>query len=465
MHAVSIIDCLLLNTPMPLAAMQAQPASPRRQQQPAAGQPGNRNRPSGGSLMSQIKDAEASQQVVRLVQQAGPLCNAFHFSAAVNRIAKLQQQQPSASNQAAFATLLAYAEQHPAVLDHVAVVQTVYAGGVLQHRLAAQQQAAWQERLVLAFSHPELEPQHVSNGLWGWSKMGLPLGGQLATAAEAAILRLAAHMKSQEVSNTLAAHANAGWQLDSTAAAAALLQRVEQVLPQANAQDVANSLWAIAKLGLHLSGSLKAALLQRLEQVLPHAVPQAVANSLWAAAKLGLQLSDSLKTALKKALWRIIPNATSQALANIQWACGTLRWNPGGRMLAAAVAAMLRLLATGAVEPQHVDNFLWGLAELRGQGVKLPGELHALLSAAADWAGSRWGQLSAFDVVDLCFNPARLGHQPGSDWIVAAVTRCVCACVQCSCLASCVCTFAVAPKMQACCSTPAGAWSALQQTM
>ena len=246
------------------------------------------------------------------------------------------------------------------------------------------------------FGHLELEPQHVSNGLWGWSKMCLPLWGQLTTAADAAIQRLAEQMSSVSVAITMVAYANAGWQLGSTVAAA---------------------------------------LLQRLEQVLPHAVPQAAANSLWAAAKLRLRLSGSLKAAFKEALWRIIPSATSQALANILWACGTLCWSPGGRVLAAAVATVLRCLATEPnMAAQALRNFLWGLAELQGQGVKLPGELHALLSAAADRARSRRGQLSARDVTDLCFNlasastwrawvtsPARVGLQPLSQGVTACL--------------------------------------------
>ena len=356
----------------------------------AAGQPGSSGSPLNIlSLTAQIKRAETSQQVVRLVQQVGRLCNAFHFSAAVNRIAKLEQQEQSASNQAAYDALLDFAELHAAVLDHVAVVQTVYTGGVLQCRLTAEEQAAWQERLVWALRQPKLEPQHVSNGLSGWSKMGLPLRGQLVAAYEAAIQRMAEQMSSQNVANTLVAYANTRWPLDGTAAAH-LLQRLEQLLPQANVQDVANSLWA--------------------------------------AAKLRLQLSNSLKAAFSKAMWRIIPTATSQALANISLACGTLRWSPGGSILAAAVAAMLQLVAAGAVDSQALRNFLWGLAELQEQGVKLPGELHALLSAAAGWAGSRWAQLSALGVVDLCYNLARLGHQPSTGWIAAAVARCDCAC-------------------------------------
>ncbi|PRW60220.1 Tbc2 translation chloroplastic [Chlorella sorokiniana] len=227
---------------------------------------------------------------------------------------------------------------------------------------------------------------HVSNGMWGWSKMALPLQGQLATAGDAAMARLAEQMKPQEVSNTLLAYANGGWQLSSGAAAA---------------------------------------LQPRLEQVLPEAEPQQVSNSLWAAAKLGLPLSGSLKAAFVQVLLRIIPAAKPQELANSLWACGTLGWSPGQRILAAAVAAMQQVLPPGTVKPQELNNFLWGLAELQDLGAPLPAALPALLEAAAAWAVRRWGQLSALDVVDLCYNLARLGHRPSNDWIGSATARCL----------------------------------------
>lgn len=225
--------CLLLRRcwqPLkPARPRQRRPAAKRpatfRQQQQAAGQPGSVNSLGGPQLTRRLQDAEPSQQVVALVQQAGPQCNAFHFTTAVNRVAKLHDRQPKASIHAAFAALLAFAEQHPAIVDHVAVAQTMWAGGVLRHRLTAQQQAAWQVRLVWTFAHPELLPKQLANGLWGWSRMGLPLQGQQAAAADAAIQRVAGQMESQNVANTLLAFANASWQL-SSAAAAALLQQL-----------------------------------------------------------------------------------------------------------------------------------------------------------------------------------------------------------------------------------------------
>jgi len=82
---------------------------------------------------------------------------------------------------------------------------------------------------------------------------------------------------------------------------------------------------------------------------------------------------------------------------------------------------MQRLLIDNAVKPQELGNFMWGLAELQGQGTPLPDQLPGLLGAAAEWAGSRWALLSALDVTDFCFN---LGHRPGSDWIGSATERC-----------------------------------------
>ncbi len=366
----------------------------------------------GGARLTQlIQAANSCQQVLQLVQQAGQQCNAFHFSKAVNRVAKLQQQRPSASNQAAFAALLSFAEQHPAALNHVAVAQTVYAGGVLQHRLTAEQQAAWQDRLVWAFARPKLEPQHVSNSLWGWSRMGLPLQGQLAAAADSAMALQAASMTSQNVSNTLLAFANAGWPLGSRAAAAMLLQ-LEQVLPQAKPQHVANSLWAMSKLGLHLSGSLAAAAEAAILCTAGHMVPQAVSNTLLAFANASWPLDSRAAAALVQQLEQVLPQAKPQEVANSLWAAAKLGLQPSGSLLAAAVAAMQRLVASGAVKPQELSNFLWGLAELRQLGTALRNELPALFVAAADWADSRWAHLPALDVADLCYNLARLGTGP-----------------------------------------------------
>ena len=74
-------------------------------------------------------------------------------------------------------------------------------------------------------------------------------------------------------------------------------------------------------------------------------------------------------------------------------------------------------------EPQHVVSSLWALAKLlhrQGQPAVLS---PTLPNAVIAWAGARWPQLPALRVCDLCFALARLGAQPDSSWIGAAVTR------------------------------------------
>lgn len=221
--------------------------------------------------MDHIRGAASSQLVLQLVQRAARECNCFHFAKAVDQVASVHKRRPSASDSAAFDGLLALADQRPQLLDHVAVAQTVYVAGVLQHRLTAEQQAEWQERVVQAFAHPQLHARNVSNALWGWSRLGLPLEGGLAAAADAAMARTTAGTKPQEVSNTLRAFATGGWLL-SVGAAKALQQQLEQVLPQAAPQAVANSLWAVPKLGLRLSGGLQAAFAPAVQRIIPDAI-------------------------------------------------------------------------------------------------------------------------------------------------------------------------------------------------
>ena len=367
------------------------------------------------------------QDVVQRLQQAAHLCNARYVSAAANRMAKLheRQQAKGVSNREAFQQLAQLASGLE--LDAWAVAQTIWAAdklwdGVHPKQPFGAERAAWQRRLAEALGGAACKPQSVSNGLLGASKLGWQLEDGLAAAADAAMQRTAARMDSQEVSNTLWAFVNAGWQLDS-GAAEALLQQLEQVLSQAVPQAVSNSLWAVPKLGLRLSGGLQAAFEAAIQRTAAEMNSQDVANSLWAIAKLGLQLSGGLQAAFAPAVQRIIPDAKPQELANMLWACGTLRWSPGDATLAAAVATMQQLLASGVHKPQELNNFLWGLAELQEAGTKLPSSVRTLCTAAVDWAGGRWGQLPALDVVDLCYNLARLGQRPSGAWIGAATER------------------------------------------
>ncbi|PRW60650.1 RAP domain [Chlorella sorokiniana] len=486
-------------------------------------------------LTASLKEAASCQEVLHLVQQAGPRCDSYNFTTAVSRIAKLHRQQPcdGAAQREAFSQLLRFAAEQQLALGPVAPGQVVHAAAVLQYRFTAEQQLAWEERLVSAL--PAAEPQTVANALWGWSKLGLPLTHQLAAAADAAVQRTAAAMKPQEVSNTLWAFARSGWQL-SSGAVATLRQRLQAVLPEAKPQEVANSLWALARLGLPLEGALAAAadaavqqtaafmklhemsntlwahassgwqlssraaaaLMQRLQALLPDAYPQAVVNSLWALAMLGLplegqlaatadaavpriaavmnpqdvsntlfafarggwQLSPGIAAALVQRLEAVLSEAKPQEVANSLWALAKLGLRLEDPLAAAAADAAVQrtaafmkpqevsntlwAYATGCWQlsdsaaavlqqrlhavlsqcsPQAVANSLWALATLSLRQDQIGSCPPSLLSAVVAWADARWHQLPANWTCDLCFNLARLGAQPSSAWLDAAVAR------------------------------------------
>ena len=65
-------------------------------------------------------------------------------------------------------------------------------------------------------------------------------------ALEGAAVRVAPSMKAQEVANSLWALATLGWQAGEGSMRCALAAAAVRVASSMNAQDVANSLWALA---------------------------------------------------------------------------------------------------------------------------------------------------------------------------------------------------------------------------
>ncbi|WP_422463233.1 DUF1601 domain-containing protein [Endozoicomonas sp. ALB115] len=174
-------------------------------------------------------------------------------------------------------------------------------------------------------------------------------------------------------------------------------------------QHIANQLWAVAKLvdnGLELEKTPKlkevvAALLLHVKtkaeskEEKDHFKPQEVANLLWALAKLvenGLDLEKTaqLKEAVAALLHHVKSKAESkeekdhfnpQAVANLLWAVAKLLDNglkktPTFREAVAALLANVKTKAESKEEkdhfiPQHITNLLWAVARLVDNGLGL----------------------------------------------------------------------------------------------
>lgn len=129
------------------------------------------------------------------------------------------------------------------------------------------------------------------------------------------------------------------------AAAQQLLQHLHQLAKrqkqQCGASQLANIMWASAKLGLTPTVQLL------LPVFLQQANPQAVSNTLWACASLGMQLTESQLQQLVQQFISVLPQAKPQDVSNMLWAC--------------AQHLFAELPAAG---PQVLVNTLWARARL-----------------------------------------------------------------------------------------------------
>ncbi|WP_422468876.1 RAP domain-containing protein, partial [Endozoicomonas sp. ALC013] len=290
-------------------------------------------------------------------------------------------------------------------------------------------------------------PQHIANLLWAFAKLvdnGLKL--EKTAKLKEAVAALLPHVKTraeskeakdhfipQHIANLLWALAKLvenGLEIEKTpqlkVAVAALLPRVKtkaeskEERDHFNPQEVANLMWAVAKLvdnrlDLGKTPKLKetvAALLSYVKtraeskQQKVHFIPQHITSLLWAVAKLvdnGLEMTAKLKEVVAALLPHVKTKAESkeekdhfntQGITNLLWAVAKLVDNglalEKAPKLTEAVAALLPHVKTKAESkeekdhfiPQHIANLLWALAKLVDNGLELELEKTAILTEA-----------------------------------------------------------------------------------
>ncbi|WBA84037.1 DUF1601 domain-containing protein [Endozoicomonas sp. GU-1] len=168
-------------------------------------------------------------------------------------------------------------------------------------------------------------------------------------------------------------------------AVAALLPHVQTQEEQFNPQQIANLLWAMAKLvdNGEWTPDLKAAVATLLTHVNAYQAnfkPQEIVNLLWAMAKLvdnGQKLTPGLKTALAALLPHMNAQKdqfNAQGITNLLWAMAKLMDSGKERVpeLNEAVAALLPCVNALKDQfiPQHIANLLWCIAKM-GELVEL----------------------------------------------------------------------------------------------
>jgi hypothetical protein len=147
--------------------------------------------------------------------------------------------------------------------------------------------------------------------------------------------------------------------LDVHSITSGMISKGEWLVKNGNSQDVANTCWAFATLGVH-APSLFAAVDKNGRWLVETGTQQAVANTCWAFATLGVQ-APSLFAAVDKNGWWLVETGTQQAVANTCWAFASL--GVQAPSFFAAVDKNGRWLVENA-KPQHVANTCWAAVVL-----------------------------------------------------------------------------------------------------
>jgi hypothetical protein len=336
----------------------------------------------GGSSrnIDEVSSSGASQQHKPQHSKSRPPRHAAADSNRSNIIKQSKQRTKDIQAAQTPQLLLHLLQQHAADLDHINIsaactstVQLCSSRGVPpQQQSAAMQQLLRHLHQLAETQQQQCGARQLANIMWSCGRLRCPATVQLLLPEllQSGKLQLA---EPQEVSNTLWAAATLGVQL-AEGDVQQLVQHFAQVLPKAKPQEVSNTLWAATTLGVQLADGDLQQLVMHLTQVLPDAKPQAVSNTLLAVATMGLQVPahqlDEMLTHLQAQLPRCKPQ-----LANSVWACGRMQYAPL-QLLAALEQQPVDLKAFLAAEVlQGLANMAWACGQLGYRGKLLPGML------------------------------------------------------------------------------------------
>ena len=167
----------------------------------------------------------------------------------------------------------------------------------------------------------------------------------------------------QEIANIMWAYAKLEFDPGQSLCAAAA-HRLLRVVHRATPQNLANLLWAYAKLAQSPGDECMQALTSRLQQQAQNADPQVVANTLWACAEVAWAPSDAFMEAMFARMLQVMPTASAQALANLLSACVKLGMHPEGKLVQAAVRRMHDLMQARETSSQNLSNMVWACAKM-----------------------------------------------------------------------------------------------------
>ena len=143
------------------------------------------------------------------------------------------------------------------------------------------------------------KPQHVSNTLWAFARLGVDPGQDMMEAAAHQLLRCAKAAKTQEIANSMWACAKLGYTPEDECLHALATQFCQQA-HKASPQDLSNLMWAYAELSWAPPCIVTDTMLTTMQCCMAQAIPQDSANVVWACVKLDVTARRSFLASSNK---------------------------------------------------------------------------------------------------------------------------------------------------------------------
>ncbi|CAJ1397297.1 unnamed protein product [Effrenium voratum] len=226
---------------------------------------------------------------------------------------------------------------------------------------------------------PAVRAREVANILWATAKLQRHASSQITSLWT----RLARAVKTSAGAMNAQQNANSIWAVATLATAKvhfqglpsalrALAKRVPAVIADMNARDASSVIWAMAKL-VTVDPETKAlcgllpALASRVPAVISDMRSQAVASVLWAVAKLAAAdvepqaLLDLLRSSAGR-IPDVVSEMKAQEVSNVIWAAGQLAVMSDDLRAVLPVVVDRASVALPSATPQNLGNSVWGLA-------------------------------------------------------------------------------------------------------
>ena len=148
-----------------------------------------------------------------------------------------------------------------------------------------------------------------------------------------------------------------------------LAVRLESIATTMNSQDIANVLWALARLEDKPRPALNAAIAHRAMEIHYTFKAQEIANFLWAHATSRIKPSSELLNRMSNRAVAVSTFFKPQEISNTLWAFATLKIKPARELLQLLVERATMLLRdiqnTREFKPQEISNIFWAFATLK----------------------------------------------------------------------------------------------------